>query len=81
MSKSIGFVLISRLLGLYIIYQGYTTLTFGARSDNMGIKKLGIFITATDGQLAFYGILFSIIGLSFIFLIPYILKKRFRAMN
>lgn len=51
-----------------MIYQGYTTLTFGAHSDDMGIKKCGIVMKATDGQLAFYGILFSIIGLIFIFL-------------
>lgn len=81
MSKSTWLVWMSRLLGLYIIYQGYTTLTFGARSDNMGIKKFGIFITATDGQLAFYGILFSIIGLIFIFFMPFILKKRFSTMD
>lgn len=68
-----------RLIGLYIMYQGYTTLTFGARSSNMGIRKFGIFITATDIQLAFYGILFSIIGLSVVLLVPFLIKKRFKA--
>ncbi|OBZ11382.1 hypothetical protein [Bacillus sp. FJAT-26390] len=52
------------IIGLYVIYQGYTIYTFSARSNgSMGIRKfIWLFIPATDYHLHTYGIAFIVIG-------------------
>lgn len=57
------------LFGVYVIYQGYTTYTFSARSPDgsMGISKfIWLFIPATDFHLHTYGLIFIGIGILFI---------------
>jgi hypothetical protein len=69
------------VIGMYLIYEGYSTFTFTARSydGSMGITKFGtIFIPATDFHLHSYGVSFFLVGV-LIALIPFIrFKRRFK---
>lgn len=54
------------VIGMYVIFQGYTTYTFVARSEDgsMGINKLIWFsIPLTDYHLHTYGLMFICIGI------------------
>lgn len=65
------------LVGAYVIYQGYTTYTFSARSPDgsMGISKfIWIFIPATNFHLHIYGLIFIGIGI-LIAIAPFILYR------
>jgi len=58
--------LILMVIGLYVIYEGYTTYTFVARSEDgsMGVSKLLWFtIPLTDYHLHTYGLIFISIGI------------------
>jgi len=53
--------------GLYLIYEGYSTYIFSARSPDgsMGIHKFGkfgFFLPATDYSLHLYGGIFMLLG-------------------
>lgn len=72
--------LIVAMLGLYLIYEGYSTYTFTARSPDgsMGIYKfVHLFIPATDFHLHAYGVSFFLAGV-LITLTPFIRIKRKR---
>lgn len=75
----LAFKLLSVMLGLFLIYDGYSIYTFTARSPDgsMGIRRFldNLFIPATDFHLHAYGISFFLAGV-LIVLIPFIRIKR-----
>ncbi|RIX59208.1 hypothetical protein D3P08_03360 [Paenibacillus nanensis] len=75
----LAFKLLSVMLGLFLIYDGYSIYTFTARSPDgsMGIRRLfdNLFIPATDFHLHTYGISFFLVGVLFV-LIPVIRIKQ-----
>ena len=75
----LAFKLVSVMLGLYLIYDGYSIYTFTARSPDgsLGIRRFfdNLFIPATDFHLHAYGISFFLAGV-LIALIPFIKKKK-----
>ena len=75
----LAFKLLSVMLGLYLIYDGYSIYTFTARSPDgsLGISRFldNLFIPATDFHLHAYGISFFLAGV-LIVLTPFIRIKR-----
>jgi hypothetical protein len=52
------------LVGLYVTYRGFTTITFEARGES--ILVLGVSIPAQDWSLYTYGTAFILVGIAMI---------------
>lgn len=79
MTLKLAFKLVSVMVGLYLVYDGYSIYTFTARSldGGLGIRRFSdnLFIPATDFHLHAYGVSFFLAGV-LIALTPFIRIKR-----